>query len=211
MAMAKQSDISNATQVSPHLSLEPFRPSKLDSRVARLWFTSLGLNMSSATLTMLAKQWISQYLSEMTSRNNGSTQRLQNQARLRQYRYEGLKRWHVAEIIASLPLILHLALLLFALGLILHLWSIDRITAGIITFLASVVTAFYFITAVISSYRVSFLVSPFILTLIIAPLRPTVHTKRQCPTYFLTFATYLSTCTKSSHLRMDLNVIPTYR
>lgn len=131
----------------------PFKPTRLSSRVNTLWFTALGLSITSSMMTMLAKQWLYEYSVEMTGTSSrGSRHRLEAQAQLRQYRYEGMVNWHVTEIIACLPLMLHLSVLLFAVGLILLLWHLDHNSAAVITLLSAMTFVAYMITTILPSF-----------------------------------------------------------
>ncbi|GJE95402.1 hypothetical protein PsYK624_115860 [Phanerochaete sordida] len=79
-------------------------------RVNGLWFGSLIVSLSTASFGMLVKQWLIEYLAmEWMSP--------EDQLRTRCYRHPGLKDWKVFEIAAMLPLLLHLSLGLFFLGL----------------------------------------------------------------------------------------------
>ncbi|KAG8778856.1 hypothetical protein FRC12_024770 [Ceratobasidium sp. 428] len=85
--------------------------------VNALWFLSLSLSVSVSLIAMLAKDWARGYVAELTGQPY-------QQARKRQRRWDGLKEWRVPEVITFLPSLLHLALLLFAVGLTVYLWSI---------------------------------------------------------------------------------------
>ncbi|GJE99260.1 hypothetical protein PsYK624_155120 [Phanerochaete sordida] len=79
-------------------------------RVNGLWFASLIVCLSAASFGMLVKQWLIEYMAmEWISP--------EERLRARQYRYAGVKAWRVFEIAAMLPLLLHLSLGLFFLGL----------------------------------------------------------------------------------------------
>lgn len=81
-----------------------------------LWFAALSCSLSTALISMLAKQWLQAYLP-----NISGTAR--HRARQRQSKYMHLEAWHVPAVIDALPFLLHVALLLFFAGLILLLWS----------------------------------------------------------------------------------------
>jgi Family of unknown function (DUF6535) len=83
-----------------------------------LWFAALSCSLSTGLISMLAKQWLQAY----TSNISGSSH---HRARQRQSRYIQLQMWHVLPLINALPLLLHVALLLFFAGLIVLLWSVD--------------------------------------------------------------------------------------
>ncbi|KAJ3556802.1 hypothetical protein NM688_g1818 [Phlebia brevispora] len=85
-------------------------PSPTMIRINSLWFASLICSLVAASLGMLVKQWLREYL-------DGQQISPQARARIRHFRYEGLTRWRVFEIAAILPLLLQIALGLFFLGL----------------------------------------------------------------------------------------------
>ena len=103
------------------------KPTSAAHLVNRLWYSSLSLTLASAVGAMVAKQWLSEYMSDLTfeSRHHTSRERFQREAHLREFRYSGLTRWHVPEFIGFLPIVLHFALLLFWAGLIEYLWGLD--------------------------------------------------------------------------------------
>ncbi|KAJ7772667.1 hypothetical protein DFH07DRAFT_802799 [Mycena maculata] len=83
-----------------------------------LWFCALACSLSTALISMLAKQWLQAYLPNISGPPR-------QRARRRQARFMHLEAWHVPTIINALPLLLHVALLLFFAGLVVMLWSID--------------------------------------------------------------------------------------
>ena len=95
-------------------------------RINVLWFCSLIVSLVVGSLGMLTKQWLRDYLSV-----SYTTPR--ELVRIRQYRQIGLKVWRVTEIIAFLPLLLQFALILFLVGLIDLLWSINVLVAALVT------------------------------------------------------------------------------
>ncbi|KAH9484897.1 hypothetical protein JR316_0001799 [Psilocybe cubensis] len=82
-----------------------------------LWFAALSFSLSAALVSMLAKQWI-----QPIPNVSGSPR---YRARRRQQRYLQLQNWHVFFVINALPMLLHIALLLFFAGIIMLLWSGD--------------------------------------------------------------------------------------
>ncbi|KAF8305526.1 hypothetical protein DL93DRAFT_2066205, partial [Clavulina sp. PMI_390] len=96
-------------------------------RVNQLWFASLAITIGSAIFAMLAKQWISEYTEGLAhDPMHTSKQRLKREARLREFRFAGLRDWYVPEIIGALPICLHVALLLFGVGLVDFFWLLER-------------------------------------------------------------------------------------
>ncbi|KAF9060318.1 hypothetical protein BDP27DRAFT_1236997, partial [Rhodocollybia butyracea] len=105
----------NSTSISKiPLTSTAFSPDILDLWVNGLWFTSLAVSFSVALFAVLAKQWLRQYMSIITGTP-------QERAYIRQFRFDGLRKWRVQSFIGMLPTLLHLALILFLAGLIILL------------------------------------------------------------------------------------------
>ncbi|KAG6914475.1 hypothetical protein DXG01_017052 [Tephrocybe rancida] len=102
-----------------------------------LWFAALACSLSTALISMLAKQWLQAYNTNMS----GSP--LQR-ARQRQSRYNELVSWHVLALINALPLLLHAALLLFFAGIVILLWSVNRATTLATLLIVAFAYIFYF-------------------------------------------------------------------
>ena len=98
-------------------SAPSFTPVAADVWINSLWFISLILGLLTAFLGVLAKQWLYQYVA-VTS---GSPRA---RALVRQARSMGLNDWHVPALIGFLPIILHLSLALFLVGLVILLHPI---------------------------------------------------------------------------------------
>ena len=107
-----------------------------------MWFSSLVLSLSAASVSLLVKQWLRDYTSHggISSREG---------ARIRQFRYNGIIKWHIPEIIAVLPFLLQIALGLFFIGLVDLLWSLNFIVASIVTIFVSTTLVFITITTIL--------------------------------------------------------------
>jgi hypothetical protein len=108
--------------------------------VQSLLYASLATSLFAAFLAMLGKQWVNRYI-----RNRGGS--AADKSRDRQRKLDGLEKWHFQLTIESLPLMLQLALLLLGLALSLHLWTISRPIAWVISaFTLLGVTSYIFFT-----------------------------------------------------------------
>ncbi|KZV97126.1 hypothetical protein EXIGLDRAFT_704168 [Exidia glandulosa HHB12029] len=87
-----------------------------------LFFTSILISLIVAFLSILVKQWITEY----RSRNRASAKSPRDWARRREVYSRALERWPVAEIVSFLPVLLHLSLFLFFAGLVAFLWALDQ-------------------------------------------------------------------------------------
>ncbi|KAH7872404.1 uncharacterized protein C8R40DRAFT_1017517, partial [Lentinula edodes] len=79
-----------------------------------LFLASLSLALVTALLSVLVKQWLQAYSSIIAGN-------AQQKAMIREFRYAGLVKWKVPEIVGILPLILHTSLALFLIGLSLYI------------------------------------------------------------------------------------------
>ncbi|KAF8887064.1 hypothetical protein CPB85DRAFT_1167028, partial [Mucidula mucida] len=91
-----------------------FTPAPIDVWVNGLWFTSLTLSLAAALFAVLIKQWLRQYMS-LTSGT------VRQRSLIRQFRFMGLQEWHVPALIGILPVLMHLSLAVFFVGLTLFL------------------------------------------------------------------------------------------
>lgn len=122
----------------PSLPVEAVSASRYQMQwVNGLWFAALSCSLSTALISMLAKQWLQAY----TPRTSGSPL---HRARQRQSRYMHLESWHVLGVINALPLLLHVALLLFFAGLIVLLWNVDLVLTIATWIVVALAYSFYF-------------------------------------------------------------------
>lgn len=97
----------STTTLSPSV---PFEPPLWAIRVNILWFASLVLSIAVASLGILVKQWLREYLAMEYSSPR-------TRLRARNYRKPALDDWKVFEIAAVLPMILQISVGLFFAGL----------------------------------------------------------------------------------------------
>ncbi|KAI0081485.1 hypothetical protein K474DRAFT_1350410 [Panus rudis PR-1116 ss-1] len=88
----------------------PFVPETSSVRINSFWFSSLICSLVTASFGILVKQWLHEYMSHDSLSPRAHI-------RIRQFRYEGLIRWRVFEIAATLPMLIQIALMLFFAGL----------------------------------------------------------------------------------------------
>ncbi|KAF8601973.1 hypothetical protein BDV93DRAFT_222708, partial [Ceratobasidium sp. AG-I] len=104
-----------------------------------LWFFSLSLSVAVSLAAMLAKQWCYYFVSARTGDPI-------TQAEERQKRYNGLEKWQMKKILEFLPMLMHLSLALFSIGLVLYLWKINVPVAAAVTSVTLVALLFYLVT-----------------------------------------------------------------
>jgi WD40 repeat protein len=106
-----------------------FHPSAVAKAVNVLWFSSLILSLFAALFGIFVKQWLHTYS------NWSDVADAREAVLVREFYRSGLKLWHVSDILATLPLLLQLALLFFVAGLVTYLWTLDAVVAGFVSVL----------------------------------------------------------------------------
>ncbi|KAH8822279.1 hypothetical protein DL96DRAFT_1470410, partial [Flagelloscypha sp. PMI_526] len=137
--------------------------SSTDVAVNVLFFVSLSLSLSTALFSILAKQWLPAYAAKIPGTPK-------DVALTRHFRFVGLQKWKLPEVIGMLPLVLHLSLWVFAAGLLVFVWQQNH-------------TVFYATASVLGItfglYSITIILLPFL---------------HDCPYYIL----FLDTLVKSS-------------
>ncbi|KZV78093.1 hypothetical protein EXIGLDRAFT_847812 [Exidia glandulosa HHB12029] len=132
-----------ASNHSTGITLPPPPDLSFGSSLARwingLLFTSILLSLAVALLSILVKQWITEY----RARNNASSKSPRDWARRREVYSHSLEAWPVAEVVSFLPVLLHLSLFLFVAGVVAFLWGLDQGIGIWIIMLGSCLAIFY--------------------------------------------------------------------
>jgi hypothetical protein len=126
-------------------------------RVNAMWFGSLILSLIAGLFSIHCKMWLDGYGVDLVfagAANKG----LVNACRLRQYRYQGMQKYYIPEIIGLLPVLLYAALAFFAVGLIDFLWHLNRGIAIYVSVLCALVLIFHVGTTIIPCFTTR---SPF--------------------------------------------------
>ncbi|KAG7087141.1 hypothetical protein E1B28_013121 [Marasmius oreades] len=97
-------------------------------RINVCWFLSLTMSLTAVIIGILCKQWIREH-----RRNPPKYTSHKDTLLLRQMRHESFQRWGVSGMAHCLPLLLEVALVLFFLGVLDLLWSLNTVVASIIT------------------------------------------------------------------------------
>lgn len=100
-----------------------------------LWFSGLVLSLTAASMGLMSKQWLNEY-------SSGVSETSRHAARLRQYRLENLKVWHVEAIVNTIPVLLQLSLVCFLAGLLILLWNLHNTVAVIVSTLVGLLAIF---------------------------------------------------------------------
>ncbi|KAI0742953.1 hypothetical protein C8Q80DRAFT_944181 [Daedaleopsis nitida] len=135
--------VNSTQQVSSPSSFPP--PERSSVWLNVLWFSSLIFSLSAASVGIMVKQWLNEY-------DTGLSGTSLQTVRLRQYRLNSLSKWHVAEIVAVLPVLLQIALGLFFAGLLILLFTLNDSVAIVAAVLVSILAIFNLITMVLPTF-----------------------------------------------------------
>ncbi|KAK0492129.1 hypothetical protein EDD18DRAFT_1258327, partial [Armillaria luteobubalina] len=142
-----QCAIANGSSVNP-IAPSPLNPTiafvlaTSDVWVNGLWFTSLFLSLTTALVAVLVKQWLHHYvaLPSGTPCDRSLTC---------QFRYAGFQKWQVQVIIGLLPVLMHLALAIFFVGLVIFLQPLQQALSWVICAGTSLVYTTYVVVTVL--------------------------------------------------------------
>ncbi|KAJ7478628.1 hypothetical protein B0H11DRAFT_2028071 [Mycena galericulata] len=103
-----------------------------------LWFISLGLSLSCALIATLVEQWAREFVQRAEMRPSPVIR-----ARIFSYLYYGLKRFNMHVVVDLVPLLLHMSLILFFVGLVAFLLPINYTLVAVVAALLGIVVAIY--------------------------------------------------------------------
>ncbi|EKM58671.1 uncharacterized protein PHACADRAFT_90096, partial [Phanerochaete carnosa HHB-10118-sp] len=114
------------------LESQPFSPSASARWINVLLFTSLVLSLAAALFGILAKQWIREYMLW-----NSPLATPRENVLVRQMRFEDWESWNIDATITAVPALLEIAMVLFLIGMVTLLWTLDDVVAIILTVIVS--------------------------------------------------------------------------
>ncbi|KAG8923705.1 hypothetical protein FRC01_012461 [Tulasnella sp. 417] len=117
--------VDNGT-LSPTDLSPPFSPAPSSVIANCFLLSSLCFSLLAAVGAMLGKEWLQNY--DRTAQPG----LLEEQARQRQRKYDGAKRWHLEETVQFLPNILLFSVVLFFIGLVELLLPMNKVVAGFV-------------------------------------------------------------------------------
>lgn len=107
---------------------QSFNPSTSVRWINCLFFLSLVSSLAAALFGILAKQWLREYM-----KWNSTLGVPRENILIRQIRFEAWEAWHVAATISSIPVLLESAMILFLVGIVILLWTLDAVVAVVVT------------------------------------------------------------------------------
>ncbi|KAG8963053.1 hypothetical protein FRC03_003488 [Tulasnella sp. 419] len=116
----------NANDYRKAIGEVPWQPSGEVVRVNSTFFVSLACSLLASFGAILGKEMLSEY------KNSGALSTLPEQGRIRQRKYNGLKRFRFRLLMQLLPALLQLSLALFLIGIIDFMWQINFAIAAVV-------------------------------------------------------------------------------
>ena len=146
------------TQMMRNSSLGPYVPPEFSPPeyivvVNALFYASLGVILLAASIAMLIKSWVREF-----DRGLHALSIPEQRAKTREFRYLGMERWKLADMVAILPFLIQISLVLFAIGLVILLFHINIVSFRVTTVILGVGVLYYAGTTTISVFATS---SPF--------------------------------------------------
>ena len=146
------------TQMMRNSSLGPyvqadFSPPEYIVVVNVLFYASLGVMLLAAFIAMLIKTWVDEF-----NRGLQGMTIPEQRAKTREFRYLGMEYWKLHWMVALQPLLIQLSLILFAVGLVVFLFHINKPSFRITGAIFGIGVIYYEITTFISIFVTS---SPF--------------------------------------------------
>ena len=121
--------------------------------VTAVFYASLGVMILAAPIAMLIKSWVRGFDRGL----RGMSLPVQP-AETREFRYLGMERWRLPQMVGILPFLIQISLLLFSIGLILFLFHISTPSFGVTIAICGVGDLIYILTVSTSVFDTS---SPF--------------------------------------------------
>lgn len=143
-----------------------FVPSSSDVRINIFWFISLVLSLTVALVGIVTLQWLREH--QRYDKDLNSKQRLA----IYHARSQGLHRWFVPQIFATLPLLLQLALVLFFVGLLDFLIAIRTEVAIPVGIALGIPILFLAITTMMPTLQLFVVGFPYLLSVNYNPPSP---------------------------------------
>ena len=122
-----------------YLRPDQYHAPPLVRAVNAVWFVSLTLALAVSLIAILVKQWLVEFTGRMRQPVSNARIWAQRHAIYR----TAFDTWHIGVMVSSLSFMLHVALLLFLVGLVGMLFDVDSVSFSIVLGLTSLLTLFY--------------------------------------------------------------------
>ncbi|KAI0756007.1 hypothetical protein C8Q80DRAFT_1222992 [Daedaleopsis nitida] len=124
---------------------EPFQSDIVDLVVTSLLSTSLLVSLVASGMGLWVKEWLREYSLDLPYR-------ARELVHVREYRHYGLARWQMRHIVASVSIMLMLAVTLFGIGITMMTWKVNVALSWVMTASLVVWTALVWSTGIIPTF-----------------------------------------------------------
>ncbi|KAF8224662.1 hypothetical protein L208DRAFT_472877 [Tricholoma matsutake] len=146
-AMSSNVSIS-APAAATIVTQDPFVPAASAVVCNTLWFLSLGFILTCALSATLVEQWTRNYLLATESQATPH-----ERARVFEYLYKGLETFHMASVVEVIPLLLHISLFLFFVGLVEFLRPVNFVISMLMLAILLSCTMIYILATVMPVFQ----------------------------------------------------------
>jgi hypothetical protein len=133
-----------------------------------LWFISLVLSLLSALFSIFVKQWLHAYPRWTEVAHNN----LQQGLILRSFYWANFNYWRIPAIFAALGVLLQIAPVLFVIGLVAYLWTLNFVVSSVLSFFALLMAI---LSALIIVLPLFYEACPYKFPLVYVPLQSRTH------------------------------------
>ncbi|KAI9461309.1 hypothetical protein BJY52DRAFT_220923 [Lactarius psammicola] len=120
-----------------------FHAAPSDVRVNVFWCMSLVFSLTAALAATIVQQWVRDFMHVFQRYNHPL-----KCSRVRQFLYDGAKKWYMPVVVDAVPALIHISLFLFFLGLADYLFNINTATATTTTIAIVICAALYLWTII---------------------------------------------------------------
>lgn len=124
---------------------EAFDPSRQDIVITSLLSGSLLLSLCASGMGLWVKEWLREYSLDLPYR-------ARDLVRVREWRHHGLAKWRMRNIVASISMMLTLAVTLFGIGVMLMTWKLNKILSYVLAGFLVLWTAMTWASVVIPTF-----------------------------------------------------------
>ncbi|GBE89692.1 hypothetical protein SCP_1700160 [Sparassis crispa] len=105
-----------------------------------MWFASLGCSLLSASIGILVKEWLREYLIELPEQPRDIV-------RVRRFRHYGVHRWGVQMVVSAISLLLQISVAFFLAAFLCFAWKLNKAVAIMLTVIVTFWISFWMLTA----------------------------------------------------------------
>lgn len=127
-----------------------FQPEQYAIVVNCLFYASLTCSIVAALASVIALQWVGEYDAGLSRGTSPKTRAMR-----RHFRFAGVKRWKMGEVIAALPVLLYVTVGLFFIGLVQWMLKLRPEVGWVVVAAGALAVGFYLLTTMLAIFSPS--------------------------------------------------------